>query len=195
MKARRCPKGCVDWHEKLLQVARSRRATSQLENRRDQNQWDDAVKLLEKSQKSIHIQKTGHLKGSVVGIPEKVASVIQQVFIKIVEGVETVNPQDIDNQSHVKLEDDKLLRNLAYRASNYALLAALYENFRGPCEQVKHNSKFFLFSQNKNQNIIIISNNSYSCGLQGMDIQAFETSATKHTHHAMAAFNYKTGAR
>lgn len=149
MKARRCPKGCVDWHEKLLQVARSRRATSQLENRRDQNQWDDAVKLLEKSQKSIHIQKTGHLKGSVVGIPEKVASVIQQVFIKIVEGVETVNPQDIDNQSHVKLEDDKLLRNLAYRASNYALLAALYENFRGPCEQVKHKSSFRLFYQNK----------------------------------------------
>lgn len=107
------------------------------------------MKLLEKSQKSIHIQKTGHLKGSVVGIPEKVASVIQQVFIKIVEGVETVNPQDIDNQSHVKLEDDKLLRNLAYRASNYALLAALYENFRGPCEQVKHNSSFRLFYQNK----------------------------------------------
>jgi hypothetical protein len=137
MKARRCPKGCVDWHDKVLQAARSRRATSQLENRRDQNQWDEAVKLLEKSQKSIHIQKTGQLKGSVVGIPEKVAGFIQQVFIKIVEGVETVNPQDIDNQPHVKLEDDKLLRKLGYRSCNYALLAALYENFKGPCEQVK----------------------------------------------------------
>lgn len=145
MKARRCPKGCVDWHDKVLQAARSRRATSQLENRRDQNQWDDAVKLLEKSQKSIHIQKTGQLKGTVVGIPENVASFIQQMIIKIVEGVETVNPQDIANQPHVKLEDDKLLRKLGYRSCNYALLAALYENFRGPCEQVKRFISFPLF--------------------------------------------------
>lgn len=137
MKARRCPKDCVDWHDNILQAARSRRATSQNENRRDQNQWDEAVKLLEKSQKSVHIQKTGQLKGSVVGIPEKVASFIQQIFIKIVEGVETINPQDIDNQPPVKLEDDRLLRKMQYRSCNYALLAALYENFKGPCEQVK----------------------------------------------------------
>ena len=37
-----------------------------------------------------------------------------------------------------KLEDDKFLRKMVYRSSNYALLAALYKNYTGPCENVGH---------------------------------------------------------
>lgn len=137
MKARRCPKGAVEWHEELLKAARCRRAISLHDNRRDQNQWEDAIRLLEKSQKSIHIQQNGQNKGIVVGIPEKISNAIQQTFIKIVFGNEDAIPVGHENHVDAKLEDDKLLRRIQYRSCNYALLAALYEIYRGPCEHVR----------------------------------------------------------
>lgn len=138
MKARRCPKGAIDWHDELLKAARCRRAISVHENRRDQNRWEDAIRHLEKSQKSIHVQQNGQNKGIVVGIPEKISNAIQQIFIKIVEGDEVAIP--VGHESHVdaRIEDDKMLRTIAYRSSNYALLAALYEIYKGPCEHVRH---------------------------------------------------------
>lgn len=139
MNARRCPKNSEDWHDRILQASRCRKAIAVNDNRRDQNQWDEAVRLIEKSQKSIHIQKTGQQKGTVVGIPEKVANFISQIYIKIVTGVEPVIPlqhDGNDNHQEAKLEDDKLLRKMTYRSCNYAILAALYHNFRGPCEHV-----------------------------------------------------------
>ena len=138
MQARRCPKGAVDWYDDLLRATISRRSIALHCNRRDQNQWEEAVKLLEKSQKSIYLQLSGQNKGVIVGIPEKISNVIQQTLIKIVEGTEPVIPEGHDPHQEAKLEDDKFLRKMVYRSCNYALLAALYKNYQGPCENVSH---------------------------------------------------------
>jgi hypothetical protein len=131
---RRCPKDCIDWHEEISRAARFRHAEAHNQNRRDQNQWKDAMQLLEKSQKSIYIQKSGQKKNSIMGIPEKICNTIQQIFIKIIEGEEDAVPAGLLNVRMPVLEDNKLIRNIAYRTGNYALLAALYKNYKGPCE-------------------------------------------------------------
>jgi hypothetical protein len=132
---RRCPKDCKDWHDDLLEAAKHRHAEAHNQNRRDQNQWKDAIQLLEKSQKSIYVQKTGQKKGIVVGIPEKVSSVIQQLFNRIIKGEEDAIPERLANVRMPRLEDNKLVRNIGYRTATYALLAALFKNYKGPCEQ------------------------------------------------------------
>ena len=59
-------------------------------------------------------------------------------FAKIVEGTEPIIPEGHDPHQEAKLEDDKFLRKMVYRSCNYALLAALYKNYQGPCENVSH---------------------------------------------------------
>jgi len=99
-------------------------------SKRDQNAWQCAVHLLEKSQDDIYVQATGDEAGSVKGIPIGIKSEIYVKLNEVAKGIRSVTDLQED-VSMPSIQDSKTFRNMRYRDSKYALLAVLWQKFKG----------------------------------------------------------------
>ena len=132
---RKVPKNTKDWHDDFVQACHSRHQDAVQRNARDAEKWRSAGEKLQRSARAIYFLKSGSNKGQLTGIPNTIDHTIILKLNSIARGEE---PVLLPNHAVVAaalpadiLEVDKTVRNMKYRGCNYAVLAALWENYAG----------------------------------------------------------------
>ena len=121
-----------DWHDRLISAAQARHTSAVRNNNRNQNSWKDAVSHLERSRAKIYIPKTGQHAGMVLGIPAAINATIVQTLSKIVLGEEPILLPEHEGRASHDIMDERVVRKRNYRDSSFAILAALWLEYRGP---------------------------------------------------------------
>jgi hypothetical protein len=128
----RVAKAVDDWNDRLISAAQARYTYAVRHHHKSQNKWREALTLLQKCRKAIHIRKSGQHKGNVVNIPEKIDGLVYQSLVKIVTEEEAVLLPEHEGMDAATIMEDKIITGRNYRDSIYGVLAALWELYKGP---------------------------------------------------------------